>query len=137
MDRPAKRQKADEEAEEDGIDACAALSFHLLQPGGDVEAASFHPEMCHQVFGDDERIHGWSEVPGCQLKIWLSQTNYESMLEVHRLTPTPTPFPSAGAETPMHRPPFTPAVFSVCLPPRRFCQPPGGALRGPPTSRKR
>ena len=81
MERPAKRRKADEEAEEDGIDACAALSFLLLQPGDHAEAASFHPEMCHQVFGDDERIHGWSQVPGFQLKIWLSQTNYEPMLE--------------------------------------------------------
>ena len=91
MERPAKRRKAHEEAEEDGIDACEALSFHLLAPGGHAEAASFHPEMCHQVFGEDERIHGWSQVPEFQIKIWLSQTNYEPSLEA-RMRPPPPPY---------------------------------------------
>ena len=109
MERPSKRRKAEEEAEEEGTDACAALSFHLLQPGGDGETAPFHPEMCHQVFGDEERIHGWSGLPGFQVKIWLSQTNYEPMLEV---SDPPPPLPRApGSQSCFCTvPPYTPAA---------------------------
>jgi hypothetical protein len=54
MERAAKRAKVNDEAEEDGIDACTALKFHVLSPGADAAAkmaaaASFAPEMCHQV----------------------------------------------------------------------------------------
>jgi len=102
MERPSKRRKADEEAEEEGLDACAALSFHLLQSGGDGEAASFHPEMCHQVFGDEERIHGWSGVPDFEVKIWLSQTNYEPMLEARDIPPPPPGNQSHAPVPPCH-----------------------------------
>ena len=92
--RLAEDDTSGEEAEEDGIDGNAAITFRLLAPGLDaahrmMEAAQFHPEMCHQVFGDSERITGWDEVPDFGIDIWLSQTNGAALVEV-----PPPPFSS-------------------------------------------
>lgn len=99
-ERASKRAKlaiqADEdgsdEAEEDGVDGNAAITFRLLVPGNHgahslTEAGHFHPEMCHQVFGDSERITGFDEVPDFSVDIWISQTNYAALVEV----PSPPP----------------------------------------------
>ena len=56
-----------------------------------------------QVFGDDEKVYGWSDIPGFQINIWLSQSNFSSFLEVF----IPTPPPPLRAWTPHSTPPLT------------------------------
>ena len=96
-----------DEAEEDGVDGNAAITFRLLAPGDHAsqhmtEAAHFHPEMCHQVFGDSERITGWDEIPGFRVDIWISQTNYAALVEVNSLPPSPAGLPPPNSPL-LHR----------------------------------
>ena len=73
------------------LDVPDALNLQTCMPWGLGCGYGADSNRCSQVFGDDEKVYGWSDVPGFQIDIWLSQSNYSSMLEVRAMPPPPSP----------------------------------------------
>lgn len=77
--RANKRSKFDDGFE---ADANEALVFHLAKPSAEGLqnlAEPFGPGMCHQVFGDEETIVGYS---GLTADVWLCPQSFRALLQM-------------------------------------------------------
>lgn len=75
-ERSSKRPKIDSET----VDANDALSFALKSKG---KVLNFKPDMCHQLFGDEEVISGHVE-PYVRIEIDHSSFSYAVEFESKR-----------------------------------------------------
>lgn len=74
-----KRHKADRLT----VSANEALSFRLLDPSEECSlniTHEFHPEMSHQIFGEEEEISGYVDLT---VDITLSQSTFDTCINVN------------------------------------------------------
>lgn len=66
------------------VDGNEVLELKLVRSVGDLEKAetSFGPDMCHQVFGENENIFGYTDL---QIKLYYSAASLQTYLGIHYL----------------------------------------------------
>ncbi|KAK9866385.1 hypothetical protein WJX84_011581 [Apatococcus fuscideae] len=79
---PGKKQRL-EDPGKPVTSANKCINFHFAKPqstDSKLQASdSFQPEFTHQIFGDDEEIHGFE---GLEIKVWLLQPSFLAFVDV-------------------------------------------------------
>mmetsp|Transcript_19987 Transcript_19987/g.27679 ORF Transcript_19987/g.27679 Transcript_19987/m.27679 type:complete len:477 (-) Transcript_19987:115-1545(-) len=71
-------------------EACKAVTFRLVRTAEDVSEniEGFHPEFCHQIFGEEEIVYGYK---GLKVNVYLHCVSMQALVDIQFAEKMPPP----------------------------------------------